>query len=198
MKIIMISGKAGSGKDTVAGFLMDELITQGHEQRILVMHFADLVKYYATQYFNWNGEKDEAGRNLLQEIGTTIMRSRYPTYWAEIIGKFIDAITECNYFDYILIPDWRFINEYETVYDYASILNNEVITIRVDRYNNDGSSWVNPNMSTDQLQHISECELDKNFAFDWYIENRGTINDLQDSIKVITDKLEEYINDDII
>lgn len=184
MKIIMISGKAGSGKDTVANFFKDELIASN--KRVLVMHFADLVKYYATQYFNWDGEKNEAGRNLLQEIGTTVMRGRYPEYWAEIIGKFIDAYTipEHSFFDYILIPDWRFINEYEVVYDYAAIQNNETITIRIERYDDAGLKWKNPNMTPDQLNHISECELD-NFAFNWIIENRGTLEDLKNSVNEI-------------
>lgn len=184
MKVIMISGKAGSGKDTIANFFKDELIASN--KRVLVMHFADLVKYYATQYFNWDGEKNEAGRSLLQEIGTTIMRGRYPTYWAEIIGKFIDAYTipEHSFFDYILIPDWRFINEYEVVYDYAAIQNNETVTIRIERYDDTGLKWKNPNMTSDQLNHISECELD-NFAFNWIIENRGTLEDLKSSINEI-------------
>lgn len=184
MKIIMVSGKAGSGKDTIANFFKDELIASN--KRVLVMHFADLVKYYATQYFNWDGEKNEAGRNLLQEIGTTVMRGRYPEYWAEIIGKFIDAYTipEHSFFDYILIPDWRFINEYEVVYDYAAIQNNETITIRIERYDDAGLKWKNPNMTSDQLNHISECELD-NFAFNWIIENRGTLEDLKNSVNEI-------------
>lgn len=184
MKIIMISGKAGSGKDTIANFFKDELIASN--KRVLVMHFADLVKYYATQYFNWDGEKNEAGRSLLQEIGTTVMRGRYPEYWAEIIGKFIDAYTipEHSFFDYILIPDWRFINEYEVVYDYAAIQNNETITIRIERYDDAGLKWKNPNMTSDQLNHISECELD-NFAFNWIIENRGTLEDLRNSVDEI-------------
>lgn len=184
MKVIMISGKAGSGKDTIANFFKDELIASN--KRVLVMHFADLVKYYATQYFNWDGEKNEAGRNLLQEIGTTVMRGRYPEYWAEIIGKFIDAYTipEHSFFDYILIPDWRFINEYEVVYDYAAIQNNETITIRIERYDDAGLKWKNPNMTSDQLNHISECELD-NFAFNWIIENRGTLEDLKNSVNEI-------------
>ena len=183
MKVIMINGKSMSGKDTVANIMKEKLESSG--KRVLVMHFADLVKYYATQYFNWNGEKDEAGRGLLQEIGTTVMRSHYPEYWAEIIGKFIDAYTipERSFFDYILIPDWRFVNEYEVVYDYAAIQNNKTITIRVNRYVND-ELFINPNMTGEQLIHISECELD-NFAFDWIIENRGTIEDLGDSIDEI-------------
>lgn len=190
MKVIMISGKSMSGKDTVAKIMKQKLEQQGLEKRVLTIHFADLVKFYATQYFNWNGEKDETGRSLLQEIGTTVMRGRYPEYWAEIIGKFIDAYTipEHSFFDYILIPDWRFINEYEVVYDYAAIQNNETITIRVNRFNDD-KPFINPNMTEDQINHISECELDS-FAFNWIIENKGTIKDLEDSVEVILENIE--------
>lgn len=183
MKVIMISGKSMSGKDTVANIIKESL----DKERILTIHFADLVKFYAAQYFNWNGNKDEDGRFLLQWIGTHLMREAYPTYWAEIVGKFIDAITETDKFDIVLIPDWRFINEYETVYDYSILQNNEVITIRVERLV-EGKPFINPNMTEEQFNHISECELD-NFSFDWIIENSGSIEDLRDSVNYILENL---------
>ena len=164
----MISGKSGSGKDTFAQILKDLL--KQNDKQTLIIHFADLVKFYATQYFQWNGEKDEEGRALLQKIGTTIMRGRYPTYWAEIVAKFIDAIGDLNFFDYILIPDWRFINEFETVYDYAKYFNQKVITVRINRKKENGDFYLNPIMTHEQYLHQSEIELD-NFNFEWIIEN---------------------------
>lgn len=180
----MISGKSQSGKDVVANTIAQTL--QERDYSVLTIHFADLVKFYATQYWNWDGEKNHDGRALLQLIGTTIMRSRYPSYWAKIVAKFIDAVDELHHFHVVLIPDWRFINEYETVYDYAEKLNQKVITIRINRYNPDGSSYINPQMDEQQTTHISECELD-NFTFDWIIENRGTLEDLTDSINYFLD-----------
>ena len=56
----MISGKSGCGKDAAAFLLKEQLAKE--TDKILTIHFADLVKYYAFQYFNWNGEKDEDGR----------------------------------------------------------------------------------------------------------------------------------------
>lgn len=188
MKIIMISGKSQSGKDTIAKIIENNLKEKGYN--ILILHFADLVKFYAKQYYNWNGEKDHDGRALLQMIGTTIMRSRYPTYWAEIIAKFIDAVEELNHFQIALIPDWRFLNEYETVYDYAKKLNQEVITIRINRYNTDNSQYINPQMNEQQATHISECELDS-FVFNWIIENKGTLEDLKNSISSMIDNINE-------
>ena len=184
MQIILSSGKSQSGKDTAAKLIENHLQENGYN--VLTIHFADLVKFYATQYWGWNGEKDRNGRALLQMIGTTIMRNRYPTYWAEIVAKFIDAVNEINYFQVVLIPDWRFINEYETVYDYAQLSHQKIITIRINRYNEDGSLYINPQMNERQATHISECELD-NFPFEWVVENKGTLEDLKNSIYYIVD-----------
>ena len=85
-------------------------------------------------------------------------------------------------FDYAIIPDWRFINEFETVAneieDYCSI-----VTIRIKRFDPlTKLPYINPNMTNEQLNHISECELD-NFPFEWIIENRGSLAKLEESIK---------------
>ena len=189
MKIIMISAHSQNGKDAVANLMKNQL--EKEQKRVLIIHFADLVKFYATQYFNWNGAKDEQGRALLQKIGTTIMRERWPTYWAEIVAKFIDALSDDMYdiyFDFVIIPDWRFINEFETVCDYAQLFHQKVITVRVNRYNENGTPYYNPQMSLEQREHISEWQLD-NFNFEWIIENRGTLKDLQDSVQLILEHI---------
>ena len=61
MKIIAISGKAQHGKDTTAGFLKSTLEADGY--KVQVAHYADLLKYICKQFFGWNGQKDDAGRN---------------------------------------------------------------------------------------------------------------------------------------
>lgn len=170
MKIIMISGKSGHGKDTVAQMMKE--ILEKDNKRVLVIHFADLVKHYARDYYNWNGQKDEAGRALLQKIGTTMMRKYYPTYWAEIVGKFLAVAGYWNEFNYCLIPDWRFKNEFSTVYLHNSKIN-KIYTIRVNRKN-----YRNPAMTDEQFNHISETELD-DINFDWIIDNNGNLLDLK-------------------
>ena len=61
MKILAISGKAQHGKDTFAKLLADNLKEKGNN--VLVTHYADLLKYICENFFEWNGEKDEAGRH---------------------------------------------------------------------------------------------------------------------------------------
>ena len=61
-KVILISGKAEHGKSTLGTMLQNSLIKQG--EKILRIGFADQVKFIASKYHKWNGEKDEDGRSL--------------------------------------------------------------------------------------------------------------------------------------
>ena len=173
MKVIMISGKSGCGKDQAAKFIYDFL----ENKKIITIHFADLVKFYATQYWNWDGNKDVMGRALLQTIGTEIMRKAFPTYWAEIVAKYLSATNDI--YDYAIIPDWRFINEYETVDDY----NKNVIKVRVNRFEGD-TPYINENLTETQRNHISETELD-NYVFDWIIDSQSDLSELKDNIEIM-------------
>ena len=175
----MISGKSQSGKDTFGRILKEQLEMQN--KKVLLIHFADPVKWLARDFFNWDGNKDIEGRHLLQWIGTDTMRKKYPSYWAEIIAKFISTYEA--YFDYCLICDWRFKNEFETVCDY----NQNVITVRINRYQNN-ENYYNPNMTLEQRWHISECEID-DFPFEWIIENRNDITTLEESAKFLLEHI---------
>jgi len=176
MKVIMISGKSGHGKDAFSNAFEQYGKEKGN--KIIVIHFADLVKYYAKQYYNWNGEKDNDGRHLLQYIGTTLMRGYRSKYWAQIVAEFLAAASKD--FDIALIPDWRFANEFYTVSEY----NPETYTIRVERHDEEGNLYKNPNMTEEQLNHISETELD-HFPFDWKVINQDTLELLEGSAQTL-------------
>ena len=179
MKVILISGKAGHGKDQFASFLKDAL--EAANKTVLIIKFGDAVKWMAKDYLGWNGEKDEHGRTLLQQFATDTMRTQYPTYWGEIVAKFIAAE---NKWDIVLLSDWRFENEFETIYKY----NSDIITVRVNRFDSNGKLYYNSNMRNHQLTHISECELD-NFNFEYIIENRNDLIALKNSAELFTKEL---------
>ena len=178
MEIFMISGKSASGKDTLAKIMRKKLEDAGCN--CITLHYADLVKFYAKQYYNWNEIKDEAGRTLLQQLGTNKVRNKYPDYWAEAIGKFLAATP--NDFDCAFIPDARFVNEIEVVKYY----NPNAYSIRVERFNEDGTPYINPLFTPEQLQHPSETSLDEYNEFDYIVENDGTnLSILEDAADVI-------------
>ena len=146
MKIVCISGKAQHGKDTTAKLLEETLEAQGN--RVLIAHYGDLVKYVCKTFFGWDGKKDEKGRTLLQRVGTDKIRAVSPDYWVDFIVSILDIF--CDEWDYVLIPDTRFPNEYEIYETYGM----DAILLRVVRPN-----FVSP-LTEEQQKHASETALD--------------------------------------
>lgn len=169
MKVLLISGKSASGKDQLAQYIKELLEQQN--KRVLTIHFADPIKHFLRDYYDWDGKKDERGRYLMQHLGTDTVRKQFPNYWAVIVSKFIAATQED--WDYVLIPDLRFPNEKYIVEKY----NDDVINIRINRLNEDGTYYINPNITEAQSQHPSECAMD-NYAFDYMVDNSGDLADL--------------------
>lgn len=182
MRILMVSGKAGHGKDEFARLVKEKLESRG--QTVLTIHFGDAVKWLAKEYYGYKGVKDTNDRAILQRLGTETLRAAYPTYWGEIVAKFISATA--NDWNYVLIPDLRFYNEFETVCQY----NENVTTIRINRFDNDGKPYYNNNMRMNQLTHISECELD-DFNFEYIVENRSDVAALSESADLLIEELEK-------
>lgn len=175
MKVICISGKARHGKDTAATRLEDELNRKGY--KVLVAHYADLLKYICKTFFGWNGEKDEKGRQILQYVGTDIIRKQMPDYWVNFIISILTLFK--NEWDYVLIPDCRFPNEIEKLKQ-SDIT---TYTLRIEREN------FKSDLTEEQLNHISETALD-NFEFDHVIKNIS-LNEFYNSIRQYADIIEK-------
>ena len=146
MKVIAISGHAQNGKDTLAGMLKEEY--ELRRKRVLVTHYADLVKYVCRAFFDWDGQKDEKGRHLLQYVGTDVVRSQNPDYWVNFIIdmlKFFDGL-----WDYVIIPDTRFPNELSRLKEEGL----DVLHLKVVRPN-----FISP-LTPEQQKHPSETSLD--------------------------------------
>lgn len=163
MKIFCISGKAGNGKDTAAGLMRDYLWRNG--QRVLIVHYADLLKFMCKQLFGWDGKKDERGRRLLQYVGTDVVRKRNLNLWVQFIEWELELFPD--HWDCVIIPDCRFPNEITCLVQDGF----DVIHIRVQR---DGYEGV---LTQEQKEHASETALDGVVA-DHILKNDGTIADL--------------------
>ena len=177
MKLILISAKLQHGKDTTAGLLKVELEKNGN--KVLICHYADLLKYICKTFFNWDGKKDDKGRTILQYVGTDIIRHQCEDYWVKFMMEILFMFRK--EWDYVLIPDTRFPNEIE--YANSSWIGEEnVYTIRINRPN------FNSGATEEQLNHPSECSLDE-YEFDHYITNDGTLDELNDKVKLLLDRL---------
>lgn len=157
------------GKDTVANMLKDQLELFG--QKVVIMHFADYLKFGCKEYLHWNGQKDAFGRSLLQQAGTEGIRYVRPDFWVDNIAVWIDGALHKKY-DVFIIPDARFPNEIDYLNSYDFSIDAHVFSVRVTRLN-----FESP-LSEEQQQHASEVSLD-NFQFDYYMNCESGLDKLQ-------------------
>ena len=169
MKIILINGKARSGKDTLASLIKGVL----SDKKVLIRSNAQTVKDCAFKYFSWNGDKDTKGRQLLIDI-TNLGYSQDPYHWDRLTLNY--ALDRDNY-DYLIIPDWRYMSTYE----YLKQRGYDVITIYRER---DIDNGLDDNLKND----ISEQKFNRTYD----LEVRGDIMKCSTLMETIKTKLESY------
>ena len=179
MRVIVISGKAQHGKDTFANFAKD--ILESKNKKVLIAHFGDLVKYTAKTFFNWDGNKDIKGRTLLQAVGTDDVRNVFPNFWVDYINNILTVYKDK--WDYVLIPDCRFINEIHRMTNKNCW---DLFTIRVERLNFDNG------LTEEQKNHPSETNLD-NYDFDYYIKNDGSLEEYKNKVNIFIEFIENFL-----
>lgn len=156
MRVICISGKAQHGKTTTAEALLEYYSVKHPEKKVVFVNYGDLLKYIAKAFFNWNGEKDEAGRTLLQTLG-----DKFRGYDKDYFVKFVIDVLKANKDEWgiVLIGDCRFRNEIDLMRK-----NFDTRSVRINRGDFTGG------LTTEQREHISETALD-DYTFDYVIEN---------------------------
>jgi hypothetical protein len=162
-KIILISGKACHGKTTAANIIKMQIEKMGY--RAIIVNFASYLKFICEKYYGWDGKKGEAGRQILQKVGTDIARSIEPDFWVNATWDFIRVF--CTDTDYVIIDDVRFINEVE----FFKKRGISSVSIRVHRENFKSS------LTPEQLIHKSEIDLDE-YPFDVWIGSESGIDNL--------------------
>lgn len=165
MKVITISGHAQHGKDTAARMIEEELVTV-HNKKVLIAHYADLLKYICKTFFGWDGRKDDNGREILQYVGTDVIRNKSPDFWVNFIIEMLSLFGD--EWDYVLIPDTRFPNEISRLKESGY----DVVHIRIVRPDYDNG------LTEEQQRHPSETALDGTKP-DVLVVNDGTLDDLR-------------------
>ncbi len=178
---INISGKARAGKDVTGKLLKSNLESRGY--KVLLTHYADLLKFMCKQYFGWNGDKDEAGRTLLQHVGTDCIRASNPTYWVDFIVELIKLFPDK--WDYVIIADTRFPNELERIAEFGFTYTH--IEVVREGFEND--------LTDEQKMHPSETALEDTLP-EIILYNNDTIETLSQSVdtccRYLLGETEEY------
>ena len=162
MKVIMICGKARSGKDTLADFIINHL----ENKKPCKVQIGQYIKYYAMKYFGWDGEEETKPRDLLIHLGTDIIRNKIDQNFH--INRLVQDLEVLSYFyDTFIVSDVRFPVEIEKVKEKYD----EVITIKISRDSEE--------LNQSQKNNITETALDNYTDYDYVIDNNGTLEELE-------------------
>ena len=167
-KIILVSGKAESGKTLTSNIIKSKLESLGY--RVLIVSFASYLKFISEKYFKWDGKKDENGRSLLQHLGTNVVRKKNPDFWVKTVYDFVYTFE--NEFDYFIADDTRFKNEISYFQERDPF---SYFSIRVERIDFENS------LTTEQRKHDSEVDLD-DWSFDLYLESKSGYENLSEIV----------------
>lgn len=181
VNVCLVAGKAKYGKDTFASFLKQSLEKKG--KKVLILHFADYLKFICKEYMGWDGVKNNEGRTLLQHIGTDVIRNRNNDFWTDVVAQLI-AVLYKDY-DYFIVPDCRFINEVEVLkFDYSF----NVKTFWVVRKEN--GEFYDNGLTEEQKNHRSENDLNI-WPFDHIVFNTSDLDNLKAIAEYYADLLIE-------
>jgi len=193
-KIILVSGYKGAGKDFVSGELYNSLrnsdvVSFASPMKDILSVVFGISKSTFDEYKN-NEEliytaNNDIGvgcigmklpvtdfRTIIQKFGSEAMKPVFgDDVWVNLLLKTIDTLSS----HYIIVSDWRFINEYEGVHDLY-----DVVTVRVDDYNLRAG------------EHDSENQLD-GFQFDYRIDNTAKDNSVLNKIALFADLIEQEV-----
>lgn len=173
--IYLIGGKSGSGKTTLGRLMKNELERNG--KQVAIMEYAKYIKCYAKDYFGWDGTEGDKPRELLQKLGTDIIRYELdkPRFLIDRLCEDVEILS--YFFDAIIVDDVRDIDEVET----PKKLFHNVVTIKITRKKG------NDKLTDEEKNHYTEIALDNYNKFDIFIENNGSLIDLEKDAKNIVD-----------
>lgn len=199
MTIIALCGFAGSGKDTVADYLVKH-------HNFHKLSFASVIKDIASIIFMWDRNKLEGltesdrlwreqvdewwskqlnmpqltPRYVLRYFGTDLFRNHWhPEIWVKIIER------KLSLYDNIVITDCRFVNEINM------LLQNNAKIIRVER---NMPSWyyqyMNTNITPPEIGLLHESETNWiRCKYDYALNNDSTLDCLYNNIRFIINEL---------
>lgn len=198
-RVIFMSGKKGSGKDTFGRILIEEMCLSKAVEVGKQIAFADPLKDSAREIFLLTDEQmygslkevvddrwQMTPREIMQRIGTEVGRNIHKDVWVinaiERIKDFFNSMKITRQRGVVVLTDCRFKNEVEMP---KELWQNQFKVIRIER----------PGLpTTDFDNHPSECDLDDYQEFDEIIINDKGIEELHGAaISLIAKwKVEKY------
>ena len=172
MKLVLIAGKARSGKTRAAHLLKEEILKKN--QKVVITEYSKYIKMFAKELLGWDGMSEPKPRKFLQDFGTYVRHeSQNPNYFIERMKDDLEIYK--HFVDVVIISDVRLKEEIECMRKYHPI------TIRV-------ANDTNPyDLTEEEARHETEHALENYQNFDYSIENK-TESEMKEILKDIMKK----------
>lgn len=157
--IILIGGRARSGKSTLSKFIEEEYKSQN--KKVIISPYTKMLKNYIEIITGKKITESNKPRDLLQQISSKIIKGDLG-YKDFFIKRQIEDIEIYSYFaDVILVPDVRFPEEFQRIKEYFQ----NVISIGINRIN-----YISE-LTEEQKNDVTEISLDNYHDYDFEIKN---------------------------
>ena len=176
-RLYLVSGKARHGKDTFSSYLKE--VYEENGKKLIVTQLSKYIKYYAREMTGWNLTEEDKPRELLQQLGTAVIREKLGKDDL-FIKRIIDDVDVFScFYDAIVISDVRLKKEID---DLRNVFP-DLISIHIERPNFDNG------LTPEQKQHKTEIDLDDYDKFDVNVVNT-TLEELKENANKIYTKYE--------
>ena len=183
MKVILIGGRANSGKDTTAAIISDIYKSKG--LKTVNIQITYYIKMYAKKITNWDGNNETKPRTLLQQLGTEVIRNTIDKNF--FIRRIIEDIeVYSRYFDIVTVSDCRLPEEFNKIKEKYD----NTICLHITRPN------YKNHLSKDQKSHITETLVDNYNGYDYEIINDNNIEDLKTKINKLIEEVDKNEKND--
>lgn len=173
MEIILVGGKANSGKNLV-GEMIKEYCDLSNKN-CLVLGNGDKVREYAKKYFKLDDYKTEEGRRIMLGL-TDMMYDLTPFYYEHqtevAIAKHKSTLPKGETLDVVVITDWRLPCTYDYFENQHYVKGIHSIYLQRNNIINYGEY---------NTSHLESKEPLKDYI-DYTVYNLGTKGDLRDTI----------------
>ena len=175
MKLYLICGKARAGKDTFAKLIKQE--EEKDNNRVCILKLTAPLYSWAEDYFNYDKEKDEKPRELLQTLGYDILQLKLKKkdFLLDYLITTIEVLD--NYYGVGLITDGRLVHEIEVLKEKYPNIKTILLTNKQDN-----------KLTNKEKNHQTEIDLDDYKDFDYIVENKDMESLKLEALKIVEDK----------
>lgn len=173
--IILIAGKARSGKGTIARYLKESL--EALDKKVVISPYTKYLKQYIEDITGEVITEDHKPREMLQKLSSELIKKELGKEDFFIQRQIEDLLVYSYFMDVVIIPDVRFPKEIEVVRKYFS----NVVSIGVIR-----KGFIS-DLTEEQKQDVTEIALDGYKDYDYRIINTNYKKLGEDTLKVSQD-----------